>query len=94
MWIQRRGTPIAVRTVTVLLGALAWIVIGAPMAHANRFGPPWQSRVIVDQTMLYTDPDRSSDAVGPLSKGQIVVVVAAIFAMSYFAIAALGPRQC
>jgi L,D-transpeptidase catalytic domain/Bacterial SH3 domain len=44
-------------------------------AHANRFGPPWQSRVIVDQATLFAQPDLSSTPVGPLSRGQTVVVV-------------------
>ncbi|MBV9174824.1 MAG: SH3 domain-containing protein [Chloroflexi bacterium] len=61
---------------TVLLGALFAFANGAQLAHANRFGPPWQSRVTVDQTTLYSEPDRSSAAVGPLGKGQLVVVVA------------------
>ena len=54
---------------------LVWLVQGVPAAEANRFGPPWQSRVTVDQTTLYTQPDRGSRPVGPLSRGQIVVVV-------------------
>ena len=49
--------------------------IGGQAAHANRFGPPWQSRVIVDSATLYSQPDSASAPVGPLSRGQIVVVV-------------------
>src|SRR5690242_10421626 len=56
----------------VLAGSL---VLGSADAFANRFGPPWQSRVSVDSTTLYAQADRSSAAVGPLSRGQIVVVV-------------------
>src|ERR1700730_2091080 len=58
-----------------LFAALVWLSVGASGAHANRFGPPWQSRVIVDRTMLYSLPDRGSATVGPLSRGQLVVVV-------------------
>jgi hypothetical protein len=57
------------------LAALAWLCVGVLSAHANRFGPPWQSRVIVDQAVLYTQPGPTSTPVGPLERGQIVVVV-------------------
>jgi lipoprotein-anchoring transpeptidase ErfK/SrfK len=50
-------------------------MVGAVGAHANRFGPPWQSRIVVDQATLYSQPDATSAAVGPLSRDQIVVVV-------------------
>jgi lipoprotein-anchoring transpeptidase ErfK/SrfK len=43
--------------------------------HATRFGPPWQARVVVDQTTLYTQPDLNAPRVGPLRRGQLVVVV-------------------
>jgi lipoprotein-anchoring transpeptidase ErfK/SrfK len=49
--------------------------LGTATANANRFGPPWQSRVVVDQATLYSQPDGTSDPVGPLSRDQIVVVV-------------------
>ena len=62
-------------TVVALLGAWVAIVSATAPAHANRFGPPWQSRVVVDQTTLYNQPDKTSAIVGPLSRGQIVVVV-------------------
>ncbi len=52
-----------------------WLAVGALSAQANRFGPPWQSRVIVDSTLLYTQPDTTSQPVGPLTHDQIVVVV-------------------
>ena len=60
-----------------LLVGLAWLahLAVATPAHANRFGPPWQSRVAVDQTTLFSQPDRTSAPVGPLARGQIVVVV-------------------
>src|ERR1700704_3647383 len=60
-----------------LLVGLAWLTqlaLATPV-HANRFGPPWQSRVVVDQTTLFSQPDRTSAAVGPLIRGQLVVVV-------------------
>jgi len=44
-------------------------------AQATRFGPPWQARVIVDQTTLYAQPDRAGAQVGPLQRGQLVVVI-------------------
>src|SRR5690349_14330870 len=52
-----------------------WLVLGSADAFANRFGPPWQSRVSVDTTTVYSQADGSSAVVGPLSRGQIVVVV-------------------
>jgi hypothetical protein len=55
--------------------ALVWLSIGASGAAANRFGPPWQARVVVDRTMLYSQPDPGSTPIGPLLRGQIVVVV-------------------
>src|SRR5579859_7764090 len=54
---------------------LGWLALGVIPAHANRFGPPWQSRVIVDQATLVSQPDPRSTPVGPLSRGQLVVVV-------------------
>jgi hypothetical protein len=56
---------------------LAFVAVGlltAP-ALASRFDPPWQSRVVVDRTTLYSQADRASAAVGPLLRGQVVVVV-------------------
>src|SRR6266849_8297971 len=59
------------------LGALAYVASSllAPPALASRFDPPWQSRVVVDQTTLFSQADRGSAPVGPLSRGQVVVVV-------------------
>jgi hypothetical protein len=54
---------------------LGWLMVGGVSAYANRFGPPWQSRVSVDSTTLYTQADKASAPVGPLTRGQIVVVV-------------------
>jgi lipoprotein-anchoring transpeptidase ErfK/SrfK len=53
---------------------LALLVPPQP-TYANRFGPPWQARVVVDATTLYSRPDRTSPPVGPLQRGAIVVVV-------------------
>src|SRR5438105_4704298 len=67
-----------VRIATSMLVPLALVVsaaFGSVGAFANRFGPPWQSRVSVDSTTLYAQPDRASVVVGPLARGQIVVVV-------------------
>src|SRR5690348_10385879 len=63
------------RFLPVALALVACLTLGTLNTYANRFGPPWQSRVSVDSTTLYTQPDRSSAGVGPLSRGQIVVVV-------------------
>jgi hypothetical protein len=58
------------------LAFLGWLTLGEPTAYANRFGPPWQSRVTVDNAILYTQADRASAQVGTLARGQIVVVIA------------------
>jgi lipoprotein-anchoring transpeptidase ErfK/SrfK len=63
------------RRISVVFVALMWLFVGVSSASANRFGPPWQSRVVVDRTMLYSQADRGSPAVGPLLRGQVVVVV-------------------
>jgi L,D-transpeptidase catalytic domain/Bacterial SH3 domain len=55
--------------------AFLWFASSVITAHANRFGPPWQSRIVVDSAILYSQPDRGAQPVGPLSRGQIVVVV-------------------
>src|SRR5690348_5007297 len=62
------------RFVVVPMVVAAWLAVGGADAFANRFGPPWQSRVSVDTATLYAQADRSSTAVGPLARGQIVVV--------------------
>src|SRR5258708_33987383 len=63
------------RMLAALLTALVWLAVGANGAQANRFGPPWLSRVVVDRTMLYSQPDRGSPPVGPLAHGQGLVVI-------------------
>ena len=57
------------------MGAILVLAFGPLSAAANRFGPPWQSRVAVDQATLYSQPDPTSPPVGPLARDQIVVVV-------------------
>src|SRR5712691_7853496 len=60
-----------------VLGGLAYVGSGmlGPPVLASRFDPPWQSRVVVNQTTLYSLADRGSAPVGPLLRGQVVVVV-------------------
>jgi lipoprotein-anchoring transpeptidase ErfK/SrfK len=58
-----------------MLAATLWLATGTLVARANRFGPPWQSRVTADQTTLFSQPDRSSMPIGPLIRGAIVVVI-------------------
>jgi hypothetical protein len=58
-----------------LLAVVAYGTIDLAPAQASRFDPPWQSRVVVDQATLFSQADRGSAAVGPLSRGQLVVVV-------------------
>ncbi|HEY2593657.1 MAG TPA: L,D-transpeptidase family protein [Chloroflexota bacterium] len=70
--------PFRVRTPALLLpvAMLAWLTFGGlTPAYANRLGPPWQSRVAADNATLYTQADRGSAPVGPLAKGDLVVVV-------------------
>ena len=45
------------------------------MAHANRFGPPWQAQVVAQETMAFSQPDPQATPVGPLERSAIVVVV-------------------
>jgi lipoprotein-anchoring transpeptidase ErfK/SrfK len=63
------------RILAAVFAALIWLSVGASGAHANRFGPPWQSRVVVDRSILYSQADRGSPPIGPLARGQIVVVI-------------------
>jgi hypothetical protein len=58
-----------------LLYAVAYAALSVAPARASRFDPPWQSRVVVDQTTLYSQADRGSALVGPLLRGQVVVVI-------------------
>ncbi len=59
------------------MAMLVWLAFsGLTPAYANRFGPPWQSRVTADNATLFTQPDRGSAPVGPLSRGSLLVVVA------------------
>jgi lipoprotein-anchoring transpeptidase ErfK/SrfK len=68
MWVRSLA-------VAPLLSVVLVLSFGALSAEANRFGPPWQSRVIVDQATLYSQPDATSSPVGPLARDQLVVVV-------------------
>src|SRR5437763_17000359 len=69
MW-TRSAAGLPLLTSLVLL-----ISVGVATAHANRFGPPWQARVVVDQATLLSQPDPGSAPVGPLARDQLVVVV-------------------
>ena len=69
MW-TRSAAGLPLLTSLVLL-----ISVGVGTAYANRFGPPWQARVVVDQATLLSQPDPGSAPVGPLSRDQLVVVV-------------------
>jgi len=64
-------------TLALPLALLVWLTVGGlTPAYANRFGPPWQSRVVVDNATLYTQADSGSAPVGPLTRGALLVVVA------------------
>jgi lipoprotein-anchoring transpeptidase ErfK/SrfK len=59
----------------IALASIAgWLVLGGGAAHANRFGPPWQARVVADATFVYSQADTTSAVIGPLRHGAIVVV--------------------
>src|SRR5215216_3841130 len=66
---MRRLVPIA-----TLLAIACWLTIGALPSVASRFGPPWQARVVADQTLVRAEPDSASAVIGPLTRGTIVVV--------------------
>lgn len=59
-----------------LTALAASLVASTGVAHASRFGPPWQSQVVVPRTVVYAAPDGGSQPIGPLGKGAIVVVLA------------------
>jgi hypothetical protein len=63
------------KVITVAALVLTWLALAPKPAEANRFGPPWQARVIVDQALLVSEPNAGGLPVGPLIRGQIVVVV-------------------
>jgi L,D-transpeptidase catalytic domain/Bacterial SH3 domain len=60
----------------VVAGLLLSVFVGATPVHANRFGPPWQARVVVESTIAYSEPDSSAPPIGPLYRGALVVVLA------------------
>jgi L,D-transpeptidase catalytic domain/Bacterial SH3 domain len=57
------------------LSIVGWLMLGAGPAAASRFGPPWMSRVIADQALVYQQPDPAAAVVGPLAHGAILVVL-------------------
>lgn len=61
----------ALSVASLVLGLL----VKAPPAEANRFGPPWDSQVVAAQTTVYSRPDPTATAIGPLSRDQIVAVL-------------------
>lgn len=63
------------RRAGISLAALALAIFTSVVpVQANRFGPPFMASVTVDQTTVYSQPDRSAQPVGGLPKGAIVVV--------------------
>jgi hypothetical protein len=66
----RRATLLA----TFLILA-SWLVLGATPGTAGRFGPPWMSYVVVDQTLVREQADPSAAVIGPLTRGALVVVI-------------------
>jgi hypothetical protein len=67
---------VPLRAIAVVACLVTLLSATTGQAAAGRFGPPWQSRVTVEQTTLYTQPDRTAAVVGPLFRNQIVVVTA------------------
>lgn len=61
--------------VALLLGLALWLLLDRAPAHADRWGTPYQARVTADQSVVYSQPDRSSPPVGPLWRDAIVVVL-------------------
>jgi lipoprotein-anchoring transpeptidase ErfK/SrfK len=64
-----RGSVAAVMSLALLLA------LNVGVAHADRWGPPYEAHVVPAQTVVYGQPDRSSRPVGPLGRDAIVVVV-------------------
>jgi lipoprotein-anchoring transpeptidase ErfK/SrfK len=54
--------------------SLAALALNVSPGFASRFGPPWQARVVVDQTLVRDHPDASAAVVGALPRGSIVAV--------------------
>lgn len=63
---------VALLVTVVALGT--GLTAGPVTAHANRFGLPWQGRIVADQATVYAQPDPASAAIEPVSRGAIVVV--------------------
>ena len=62
-------------TLLPVFAIVAWLALDAGPAAAGRFGPPWMSRVVVDQAPIYEQPDLSAAVIGPLGRGTILVVL-------------------
>src|SRR6266567_1103372 len=74
----RKKAPPMRRTVSLLIALCALtgsFVFGMGAAHANRFGPPFQGRVVADNAFVYSQADLNSAIIGPLGHGAIVVVI-------------------
>src|SRR5438105_8926398 len=67
--MRRRG---AFLFLLALVGT--WLVAGVSPVAANRFGPPWMARVVVDQSTVYGQPDLSAPPIGRPQHGAILVV--------------------
>ena len=68
----RRGSTFLAAT---FLAMALWL-LGSGPALARSLGPPWEGQINTTRTVVYNQPDPSSEVVGPLSKGAIVVVLA------------------
>ena len=53
-----------------------WLGAVPALAQGDRFGEPWMDKVTADSTTVYTQPDKSSAPVGPLSKDAVVIATA------------------
>src|SRR5579862_77953 len=64
------------RAFLVLSGATvaSWFALGTSPVAANRFGPPYMARVVVDQTLIYAQPDLTTQPSGPAQHGTILIV--------------------
>src|SRR5262245_60779663 len=71
---QRRGRPRPPVLAALALAAGLGLA-GGQVAHASRFGPPWQAEVIADEATPHGQPDQASPASGSLPKGSLVVVL-------------------
>ena len=73
---MRVHTPrLRLSTLAVLAALALGLWLGGRTAQANRFGPPWQAEVTAEQTIVHGQPDRAAPPVGPLRRGNVVVVL-------------------